>query len=253
VDRSYHAAIQQTGILQAPEAQLVTGDAPPAGTIIAFDLPDPERLRQLCAAGEVVLMIPPGSEGYVARIASPRRPLQLSGAIDAARTLETSRRNAVVKTIEAGEWNRSLLTLAPLFERHDPAVVAAALFELWTSSAAGPAAPLPADIPATSKIYVSAGKKDGITASDLVGVMTKELGVARGKIGRIELRETYSLVETPALEAEKTAAALNGVTLRRKRVTARVDRGPTLQRPSVSDSRSRGGRGSPERQGRSKP
>jgi hypothetical protein len=50
--------------------------------------------------------------------------------------------------------------------------------------------------------------------------------VAREKIGRIELREGYSLVELPAQEAERIASALNGITIRRKRVVARVDRGP---------------------------
>jgi hypothetical protein len=51
--------------------------------------------------------------------------------------------------------------------------------------------------------------------------------VEKGKIGRVELRDAYSLVELPGQEAEQIASALNGVTIRRKRITARVDRGPT--------------------------
>jgi ATP-dependent RNA helicase DeaD len=88
---------------------------------------------------------------------------------------------------------------------------------------AGPAA----DLSGTAKIYVGLGKKDGATANDFVAVLTKELRFERGKIGRIELRDAYSLIEVPAPDAEKLAGALNGVTLRRKRLTARVDRGPT--------------------------
>jgi ATP-dependent RNA helicase DeaD len=53
------------------------------------------------------------------------------------------------------------------------------------------------------------------------------LRVERGKIGRIELRDGYSLIEIPAQDAEKVATALNGSTVRRKRVTARVDHGPS--------------------------
>ena len=41
----------------------------------------------------------------------------------------------------------------------------------------------------------------------------------------VELRDGFMLVEIPAQEAERVAAALNGTTIRRKRVTARVDRG----------------------------
>jgi ATP-dependent RNA helicase DeaD len=97
---------------------------------------------------------------------------------------------------------------------------------------------LPPEVPATAKIYVSVGKKDGVTANDLVAVLTKELRVQRAKIGRIELREAYSLIEIPAQDAEKVAAGLNGVTVRRKRITARVDRGPT--RPARRESREPG-------------
>jgi hypothetical protein len=225
VDRSYHDAIGQTVPLHQPEIRLTTGDAPPAGTIVAFDLPTGERLRQLLRAGEVVLLVPPGTESYVARMAAPRRPLQLPGLIDTVTSAAGGYRAAIVKAIEAGKLDRSLLTLAPLFERHDPTAVAAALFELWTAAAA-PAPTVP-DIPATAKVFVGVGKKDGATANDLVAVLTKELRVDRSKIGRIELRDAYSLIEIPAQEAEKVAAGLNGTTVRRKRVTARVDRGPT--------------------------
>jgi ATP-dependent RNA helicase DeaD len=228
VDRSYHGSIGQVIGLHEPEVRLVTGDAPPAGTIIAFDLPSAQQLRQLVSAGEVVLLVPPGTERYVARIAEPRRPIQLPGLLDAVRTAESVQRQAIVKAIDAGKSNRSLLTLAPLFERHDPTAVAAALFDLWTSSAGTEGPPAP-DVPATAtaKIYVNAGKKDSVTANDLVAVLTKELRVDRGKIGRIELRDAYSLIEIPAQDAEKVATGLNGATVRRRRVTARVDRGPS--------------------------
>jgi ATP-dependent RNA helicase DeaD len=232
VDRRYHGAISQVIAVKEPEVRLVTGDAPPGGTVVAFDLPTPERLRQLLSAGEVVLLVPPGTEGYVGRIAAPRRPLQLPGVLEEVRSAEGVQRAAIVKAIENGKWQRSLLTLAPLFERHDPTAVAAALFELW-SGAAQPPMPRPADVPATSRIYASVGKKDGVTANDFVAVLTKELGVDRTWIGRIELRDAYSLIEIPALEAERLAAALNGVMVRRKRVTARVDRGP--HRPARRD------------------
>ena len=86
----------------------------------------------------------------------------------------------------------------------------------------------------TAKVYVGAGKKDGVTANDLVAVLTKELRFDRTQIGRIELRDGYSLIELPAQEAERLAGQLNGVTIRRKRVTARVDRGPT--RPGREES-----------------
>ena len=232
LDRSYHSAITQAVGLSEPELTLATGDVPKAETILAFDLPTGARLQQLAEAGEVVMLIPPGTERYAARIAKPQRPIALPGVVDAVTSRASEQRAAIVRTLEAGTPDRAILTLAPLFERHDPTAVAAALFELWSRStpgeaAAGPAAPLIAESSATAKIYVGVGKKDGATANDLVAVLTKELRVNRENIGRIELRDAYSLVEIPAADAEKVALALNGVTIRRRRVTARVDRGPS--------------------------
>ena len=233
-DHRYHDAITQSIATNQAEVQLVTGDASAVSTIIAFDVPSADRLRQLVTTGEVVILVPPGTEAYVARIAAPRRVLQLPGLVDEARAAEAEQRKRIVETIETGGNHRALLTLAPLFERYDSTAVAAALYEIWTSSA--PAATTRVEAPPTARIYVGIGKKDGATANDLVAVLTKELRVDRTKIGRIELRDAYSLIEIPASEAEQVAGALNGTTVRRRRVTARVDRGST--RPARTDGRS---------------
>ncbi len=237
VDQRYHEAIAQAITATQPDVTLVTGDAPPAATVVAFDLPSGDRLKQLLSAGEVVLLVPPGTEPYVARIAAPRRPLLLRGVLHAARDAEAIQRRAIVREIEEGSIQSALLTLAPLFERHDAVAVAAALYRLWTGSS--PATPQPQEeAQGTAKIYVGLGKKDGANPNELVAVLTKELRVDRTKIGRIELRDAYSLIELPAQDAEQVAAALNGTTIRRKRVTARVDRKPA--RPDGGDGRAAG-------------
>jgi hypothetical protein len=102
--------------------------------------------------------------------------------------------------------------------------VAAALYDLWITAGTTVPAPVP-DIPATAQVFVGVGKKDGATVNDLVAILTKDVRIDRSKIGRVELRDAFALVEVPAQEAERVASALNGVTIRRKRVTARVDRG----------------------------
>ena len=225
VDRSRHGDIARALPPADPAVRIVTGDAPRAELVVAFDLPTPDRLRQLLGAGEVVLLVPPGTEAYVERIASPRRPLRLPGTADTVESEAAARRAAVARAVEERRTGAAMLTLAPLFERYDPATIAAALFDLWTATPAAPPAP-PADSPATARIYVGIGKKDGATVNDIVAVLTKEVRVDRVKIGRVELRDAYSLVELPAEEAEPIARALSGTTIRRKRVTARVDRGP---------------------------
>ena len=237
-DRGYHEPIRRWVAGSQSDLELAVGDAPAANTIIAFDLPARDRLEQLLGAGEVILLVPTGTESYVARIAAPRRPLQLPGPLDTARSAESLQRQEIQGMIETGQGSRALLTLAPLFERYDAPSVAAALFELWRGTTKAAPAPEPRTSE-TAKVFVGAGKKDGVTANDLVAVLTKELRFDRTQIGRIELRDGYSLIELPAQEAERLAGQLNGATIRRKRVSARVDRGPTRPRPEESGGRSR--------------
>lgn len=223
-DRSHHEEIGRHVAAGDPGVHLVTGDAPAASVVIAFDPPSAERLRQLLTAGEVVLLAPPDAAGYLESIAAPTRPIRLPGLFDAVTTEAAARRAAIVRALEGGRPDRALLTLAPLFERYDPAAVAAALYELWTTAGAALPAAMP-DIPASARVFVGVGKKDGATVNDLVAVLTKEVRYDRQKIGRVELRDAFTLVEIPAQDAERVASALNGLSIRRKRITARVDRG----------------------------
>jgi hypothetical protein len=245
-DRGLEPAIRQGLSASDASVQVSTGDAPRAQIIVAFDPPTPPRLQQLATAGEVVALVPPSTEAYFRRIAAPRQPLRLTGALDAAASAAEVRRGAIVRVLEERPLDRALLTLAPLIERYDAALVAAALFELWVAAPAPPTeAPAPA-APATAKVFVGIGKKDGATVNDLVAVLTKEIRVNRTEIGRVEMRDAFMLVEVPGNKAEQIAAALNGTTIRRKRVVAKVDagrgariagRGPRMSRPTTRDSR----------------
>ena len=243
-DRSYEAEIARALPLGEDAVHFVTGEAPPAELIVAFDLPDAARLAQLRAAGSVVLLVPPGTERYVSRIAASSAPLRLPGIVDAVTSEAGVRRAAIAARLAQGAPERALLTLAPLFERHDPSAVAAALFELWSASgaaapaeaaAAAPTASPAASPAATGKIWVGIGKSDGATAADFVGTMTKELRIDRAHIGRIELKDSFSLIEVPAAEVERIAGALNGITIRRRRLVARADRGQTRDRPGTRE------------------
>ncbi len=231
---------------------IVANAIPDGGTIVCYDPPSVVVLRALTAVGDVVLLVPPGSEGHISRIAAPRRPIILTSAITALQRRDAGLRAQILGALEAGPDAAALYALSPLFERFEPQAVAAALFGLWRGAearkdalTATPAASAPAvghgHTPvggiATAKLWVGAGKKDDATVGDLVAVLVKEVGLDRTLIGRVELRDTFSLVEVPAADAERIAGQLTGLTIRRRRLTARVDRGPTER----SDSGMRGG------------
>lgn len=245
-DRSHEAAIRRALPASDPSIHVTTGDVPEAQLVIAFDPPGHERLAALLAAGDVVLLVPPGTEGYIERIAAPRRPLRLPGLAEAVADAAAGRRATIAAALERGLPERGITALAPLLERYDASAVAAALYELWVDSGdraahgAANAAAAAAAVPATgvAKLWVGVGKKDGTTPADIVAVLTKEVGVSRTDIGRIELRDGFSLVEVPAASAEEIAAGLSRTTIRRRRVVARLDRGgaaPRGDRPERSE------------------
>jgi hypothetical protein len=195
----------------------------PASLVVAVDPPSPERLTELLEAGEVVLLVPPGAETWIARIAAPMRPLLLPEDRSAA---GSSRRARIEQALRRGDLEPGLIALAPLFETHGAAAVASALYGLWSAAdlAGIPAAAPPAATGSVSRIWVGVGRKDEAGPNDLVGLLANELRVARDRIGRIDVRETYSLVEVPAEDAEAIARAMTGRMVRRRKLVARVDR-----------------------------
>ncbi|MEO5799910.1 MAG: DbpA RNA binding domain-containing protein [Gemmatimonadales bacterium] len=221
---------------------LLSQAIPDGGTIVCYDPPSLDALRALTAAGDVVLLVPPGTEGHIARVAAPRRPMVLESAATALMRRDAGVRGQILAALEHGPDAAALYALAPLFERFEPQVVAAAVFGLWRGAEARrDASPVVQAMPvqsatpvgglAVAKLWVGAGKKDDATVGDLVAVLVKEVGIDRSLIGRVELRDTFTLVEVPAADADRIAEKLTGLTIRRRRLTARVDRGPT-ERPS---------------------
>jgi hypothetical protein len=215
-----------------PGTALAPRQIPREKLIVAYDLPTAAQLVQLSGAGDVVVLVPPTAQTWIRRVVPQATMLRLPGAFDAAGRATQGRRHQIAEAIDTRSAEGGLLALAPLFERYDAATVAAILYELWQErptpgSVVAPPAPASADVlsNATARVWVGVGKKDGATANDFVGVLTKELRYERSKIGKIEIRELYSLVEVPAGEAEALAGRLTGVSIRRRRVTARIDKG----------------------------
>jgi ATP-dependent RNA helicase DeaD len=245
-DRRDHQLIRRT-LGSLPESvALVSRAVPAAGSIICYDPPSPQQLATLGAVGEVVLLVAPGNEGYTARIAPSRRPMTQAAPAAAAMRRDDTLRAEIGRAIAGADEGAGLYVLAPLFEAHDPQLVAAALFALWRG-ASRPAAGVPAGAEApprvhagtiapareaapsgpgaVAKIWIGAGKKDDATVADFVAVLVREVGVERSRIGRIELRDTFALVEVPAADAEAIVARLSGITIRKRKLTARVDQG----------------------------
>jgi len=198
-------------------------DQPP-DAVVCSALPTRDELAMLARIGEPVLLLKAPQLAYARSIAA-LAPLTLPGVADRARDRVEELRDRVARRIAAGGVDAELALLDPLFQRFDPAEVAGALLAMLhepqdeKEEAAAPLAP-----DARVKLFVNVGKRDRASAKDLVGALIREAGVAKADIGRIEVRDSFSLVELAPPAAQQAVQKLAGAMIRGRRVAPRLDR-----------------------------
>lgn len=75
-----------------------------------------------------------------------------------------------------------------------------------------------------ARLYIGAGRANGIRPADLVGAIVNEAGVDARAIGAIQITDRFALVEVPADIADGIIETLRATTIKGKRVPVRRDR-----------------------------
>jgi hypothetical protein len=195
----------------------------PLDVVLCTRLPTREQFTALSRLGPPVLLVTARQLPYVRSLAAPLAPLPLPSAADRARDRAATLRDRIARLLADGDVDAELALLDPLFERFDPAEVAAALLALGRQPATAGPAPT-SSAPTGTKIFVNIGKKDRAAAKDLVGALIREVGVEKTQIGRLDVRDAFTLIEVAPEVAEKVTRGLTGVTIKGRRVVARLDR-----------------------------
>jgi hypothetical protein len=198
---------------------------PPPDAVLCTALPSREELAALARLGEPIVFIAAAQLPYLRSVAT-LTPLPHGSGADRARDRAEALRERVARLLTGGSVDPELALLDPLFERFDPAEVAAALLALQRETGSGKRETIAPGVvdAAPVRVFVALGKKDRASAKDLVGALIREAGVAKDDIGRIDVRETFSLVEVAAGAADRAVRGLSGTTIRGRRVLARLDR-----------------------------
>jgi len=232
--RSRHASLLQDALDSLdPKQPMVwqggpcdAGDAPDA--VFCLRLPTREQFALLSQRGEPMIFLNATQLPYLRSIAEPLTPARLPSAADGAQGRAQAVRARIAQLLETRQPDGELALLAPLFERYEPAEVAAALLALLGEEGRGKreeSAPVSASGTGSSvRVFVNVGTKDRASAKDLVGALIKEVKVGKGDIGRIDVRETFSVIEVAAGVADRVVRDLSGVTIRGRRAMARLDR-----------------------------
>jgi len=99
-----------------------------------------------------------------------------------------------------------------------------------------------------TRVFISIGDRDGVRPGDLVGAITGESGITSDRIGKLDIRDGHSVAEIASSDAEAVIEKMNGLTIKGRRVTARVDERPA-PRPRDGSREGRRESGGPRRSG----
>ena len=64
---------------------------------------------------------------------------------------------------------------------------------------------------------------DNVKPGDLVGAITNEAGISKAELGRVDVRDKHSTVEVATGVANSVISKVTGISIRGRRVVARVD------------------------------
>ena len=244
--------------------QLVAASDVPDGAalVVLYELPETaEALRAIQAhtPQRLVALLQPRQIGALRAFTGDAVAAYTFGdARRDAAAREDALRDEIRAELSGGAPTRELLALEPLLAEHDGVEIAAALLHLLSDArrhgGARGAAVLEDEAPAApwTRVYVNVGTKDGVGAGDVLGALAGEGNIGREKIGRIELRDTHTLVDVSTDVVEQVVESATGASLRGRRVTARVDKdrastpragsAPAGDRPPRGDRPDRGDR-----------
>ena len=170
--------------------------------------------------------------------ARPTRPPRVSAALDAFV-------DHLHEAARAPEMSPYYLLVESLLDRFSAAEIAAAALLLLDRKSPRKDAPSVgagnASQPESwARLFVSAGQRDDLGPGDLLGALTNQSGVPGKRVGRIDVRESHSLIEVRESDARKVISALNGVTLGGRSLRVDYDRAKE-GRPSGKERRPGGG------------
>lgn len=236
------------------------GGAP--STVVLYDLPaSREELVEAMGASakRVIALIQPRQLSSLRALAGGGRlrPLTLPDSGMRTRQRDEVLRAELRSVLERGPIGRTMLALEPLLEDFDGVEIAAAALELLEVERAKPratesAAPSPKD--GMVRLFFSVGERDGLRTGEVVATIGNDAGVQSVDIGKIDIRDSHTIVEVAPGAAAQVVERLTGKTMAGRRVIVRPDQ-DAGDRPTTGTRSREGGarRDGGKRDGGSRP
>jgi ATP-dependent RNA helicase DeaD len=235
---------------------LTPADASGASNEISYDVPfEGETLKKVHATGGLILVTPPELPHLRSMASAAGLALKAERVQAAAGDGLAEYRRMLRQAIYDEDVDAQMAVLDPLFDEFSPAEVAAALSALVrkrvaprASAGSAPAfaagAPRPASAEAGFvRLFFSIGTRDNIRAGDLVGAITGEAGITGDQVGKIDIKDTFTVVELSTAVADKVIRTMNGTTMRGRSLRVDYDRKGAAGREEKAGGREASSRG----------
>ena len=203
-----------------------TGGIVPGAVSISWGVPpDLDSLRAYAQeAARAVVFAEPKEVAHLRRLTSALgvrlSALKSTLPAEALRSAQTTR-DQLREALTHCDLEPYMHLLEPLLDEFTPTQIAAAATVLLRERTPPPATP---QLPAWTRLYFGVGRRDGVRPADLVGAITGEAPVGGDRIGRIEIRDTHSLVEVAASVADQVIKSLVTATIRGRPANVRLYR-----------------------------
>jgi ATP-dependent RNA helicase DeaD len=219
------SAAVRIGLVAPPDTDLV----------VLFDLPaSREELREVAGgAKRLVALVQPRQLGSLRSLAATGavKPFTLPESGLRARDRDELARAELREVLSKGQFGRELLSLEPLLDDFDGIEIAAAALQLLHAErsvaaaafATAPAAPRDRPAAAMTRLFISVGSRDHVRPGDLVGAIANQAGVTSASIGKVDVRESHSVVEVSPDITELVIEKVTGTEIRGRRAIVRRD------------------------------
>jgi ATP-dependent RNA helicase DeaD len=236
----------RTELLIATDVAARGLDIPDVTHVFNYDMPDDAdayvhrigRTGRMGRAGEAITFVTPRESRLLRtierQIQKKLKPLRLPSAADVAARRRETFREALCETMAAGTEEHYALLVEELAEEHDPAAIAAAAMQLAvdasrarrdasTSIAAPPPEAPPRDEEMT-RLFLDAGRRQGVRPKDVVGSFTNGAEIPGSAIGSINVFDDFAFVEVASKAAQIVLDRAGELSLRGRQVNVTTAR-----------------------------
>ncbi|HLJ69074.1 MAG TPA: DEAD/DEAH box helicase [Chloroflexota bacterium] len=211
-------------------------DIPGVSHVINYDIPvDPEayvhRIGRTARAGQsgtAITFVTPRERGLLRTIERlvglKLKRMPVPTATDIAQRRAETFRDTLRRTIAAGQLDPYLLIVEEIGDDHDLAEIAAGAIKLAMEEQmqAPSLAGAQSDEGGMERLFIRIGRRQGVSARDLVGAIANEARIAGRDIGAVDIYDNFSFVDVPRQDARRVVEALERSTIRGRRVSVSI-------------------------------